>query len=195
MNIKRKWFLFLIAALVVTSACNLVSNVFNPVDEVVSEIEELADQVDIEEIEEELDMLATEIPSSLDELPGLDELPDLDDLGDLGDLGDLEATVQALQEGFGSDEIPPDIPVVDKPAEILFGSDDLVSYTTQVEFDSVLSFYQEEMPLTDWQPNDDGTVITAEAAVLRYTKADRDAIVTVSVQDGITYVMITIQPR
>jgi len=118
-------------------------------------------------------------------------------LPDLGDLGDLEATVQAFQEGFGSDEIPPDIPVVDDISEMLFGSKDIVSYTTPMSMDSVISFYQNEMTEFDWEPKEDGTVVTDEAAVLQFEKPGRDAIVTLSVnpQDGYTYVMVTIQPK
>ena len=191
MNKKRKWFLFLIGVLLVSSACNLVSYLSNPVDEAVSEIEELADQIDIEEIEQELETLTTGIPSNLD------ELPNLDDIGNLGDLGDLDATVQALQEGFGSDEVPPDIPVVDEQKEILFGSKDTVSYSTPMELDDVIAFYQDEMPSYDWKPKENGTVIQDGAAVLQFEKPGRDAIVTMSKNqdDGLTYVMIIIQPR
>ena len=137
MNTKMRWLLFLAGVLLVTSACSLFSTLSNPVDNAVSEIEELADQVDIQQLEEELDALATELPSSLDEIPSLD---------DLGDLGDLEATAQAFQEGFGSGEVPPDIPMVDEPRQDLFGSDDIVSYNTPMSYDEVLAFYQEQMP-------------------------------------------------
>ena len=191
MDHKIKKFAYLVGVLIVASACNLVSNFFNPVDEVVSEIEDLAEQVDIEDIEEGLDMLATELPG------GLDELGDFGDFGDLGDLSNLEATVQAFQEGFEFGEIPEDIPIVDDPKDNLFGSKDLVSYMTPMAFENVLSFYQEEMPENDWTLKDEGNIITEDTAVVQFEKPNRNAIVTLGVnpQDGSTFVMISIQVK
>jgi len=191
MNPKFRWLLYLAGALIVTSACNLFSTLTNPVEDVVSEVEALADQVDLQELEEGIDMLATEIPSEIG------DLGNLDDLGDLGDLGDLEATVQALQEGFGSSDFPVDIPVVDEPRDDLYGTQDMVSYMTPLEFETVLSFYQEQMPENDWEPRQEGTVVSADSAVLHFEKPDRSAIVALGInpQDGKTFVMITIQSK
>jgi hypothetical protein len=191
MNQKFRWLLYLAGALIVTSACNLFSTLTNPVEDVVSEVEALADQVDIQELEKGIEMLATELPDELG------DLGNLDDLGDLGDFGDLEATVQALQEGLGSSDFPEDIPVVDEPRDDLYGTQDVVSYMTPLEFETVLSFYQEQMPVNDWEPRQDGNVISADSAVLQFEKPNRTAIVVLGInpQDGKTIVMITIQPK
>ena len=186
MNKKRNWFLLMTGVLLASSACNLISHLFNPLDETITEIEELSTQIDIEEIK----TIATDIPSALD------DLPNLDDLGDLGDFGDLDATVQALQEGFTSDEIPADIPVVEDLNEILFSSKNVVTYSTSMDLATVISFYQDEMPTYDWKVKEDLTEIHNETAVLQYEKSGRNAIVTLSsnMGDGFTYVMITIGP-
>jgi HAMP domain-containing protein len=191
MEHKIRWLLSLTGVIIIASACNLFTNLFNPVDEVVSQIEDLADEVDIENIEEEIEALATELPL---------EIPDIGDLGnlsDLDDIGELEATVQAFQEGLESGELPPDIPTVDDPIEILFSSAALLTYTTPIEFEPVLSFYQEQMPEYGWEPKDDGTVIMGDTAILHFYKPDRDAIVTLGLNppDGTTFVMVTIQPK
>ena len=191
MNKKQKWLLFLIGVLLVSSACNLVSYLSNPVDEAVSEIEALTDQINIDEIEQELETIATDLPSSLD------ELPNLDDLGDLVDLDDLDETIKDLQEGFVSDEIPPDIPVLEEQTEMLIGSKDTVFYTTPKDLGHVISFYQDEMLAYDWKPKENDTVIHAEDAVLQFEKPERDAIVILkkNQEDGLTYIKIIIQPR
>ena len=90
MDHKIKWLLYLTGIIFIASACNLVTNFFNPVDEAVSEIEDLAEKVDIENIESEIEALATQLPS---------ELPDIGDLDDLGDLGELDLLETVLRKG------------------------------------------------------------------------------------------------
>jgi len=187
MNTKPRWWLFLAGALLVTSACSLFSTVLNPVDKAVSEIEDLATQVDVGQLEEELSTLATELPSTLEAIPNVD---------DLGDLGDIQATADAFQESFTSGEAPDDIPRVDERQD-LFTSKDLVSYSTALSLDVVLAFYQEQMPVNDWKPVPDSSVIMAESVVLAFEKPNRDAFVTLNLdpQSGNTLVSIVIQPK
>lgn len=187
MNTKPRWLLFLAGVLLVTSACSLFSTVLNPVDKAVSEIEDLATQVDMDQLEEELSTLATELPSTLEAMPNVD---------DLGDLGDIQATADAFQESFTSGEAPEDIPRVDERQD-LFTSKDIVSYRTSLSFDEVLAFYQEQMPLNDWESVPDSSVIMAESVVLAFEKPDRNAFVTLNLdpQDGKTMVSIVIQPK
>jgi hypothetical protein len=182
MDHKIKWLMYLTGALLIVSACNLVNRVTNPVDEVVSEIEELAEEVEIEDIEREIEALATELPS---------ELPDI------GDFGDLQETAQAFQEGFDTGELPPDIPVVDEPIEIVLSSAEFLSYTPPLEFETVLTFYQEEMIEYGWEPNDDEPMIMGEMAVLQFNRPDREAVVSLGTnpQDGTTFVMVNVQPK
>lgn len=201
MNHKIKWLSFFVSILIISSACNLLSNGLNPVNDVVSEVEDLADQIPVDDIKEEIENLVTDLPDDIEalatdlpvdietlvtDLP--DEIGDLGDLGDLGDIGDL------ITEGLGSGEIPPDIPVVEDSKENLFGSENVVSYLTPFDFDFVLDFYQAEMPNNGWSAKE-GSVITDDAALLYFEKSGRDATVTLSYTpiDDKTAVLILIQ--
>ncbi len=166
---------------IVSSACNLI-RLMNPVDEVVSEIETLTTQIPIEEIEENLEALATEIPS------------DFGDIGDLGGLTELAGTMEAYQDGFATGEAPPDIPVIAENENFL-GSRDLVSYQTPLKFPAVLDFYQHEMVVNGWQFQTDDSVITDQAAVLRFAKPNREALLTLGYNEANnnTVVLITIE--
>ena len=85
-HFSRKWIILLILAMVTVSACNLFSNLLNPVDNVVSEVEDIATQVNIDNIEELQENIQTMVP----------DIP--------SDLGDLQATAEAVQEDFASGE-------------------------------------------------------------------------------------------
>lgn len=184
MNTKPRWWWLLVGILLISSACSLFSTVLNPVDKAVSEIEDLATQVDVDQLGEELSTLATELPSTLEAMPNVD------------DLGDIQATADAFQESFTSGEAPPDIPRVDE-REDLFASQDIVSYSTTLSLDEVLAFYQEQMPINDWQPVPDSSVIMAESVILAFEKPNRSAFVTLNLdpQSGKTLVSIVIQPK
>ncbi len=182
MDQKIKWLLFISCTLLIASACNLANRLTNPVDEVVSEIEEIAEEVDIEKIEGEIETLATKLP---------DEIPDM------SDLEGLQETAEAFQEGFQSGELPPDIPMVDETVEIIMSSKELLSYTTPLEFDTVLTFYQEEMIVYGWEPQEGETMILGETALLQFDKPDREATITLGVNPGDknTLVIITVQAK
>lgn len=218
MDKRIKWLLYFSVVLIITCACNLLSGL-NPVDDVVSEIEDLATQIPVDEIKDEIEALVTEIPGDLEtlvtDLPadldeGLDtlatdlpsELDDIegeidalatefpDELGDLGDVGDL------IDDVLGSEEAPSDIPLVDDPKEILIESEALISYFTSQDFNFVLSFYQEQMPINGWVETGD-SVINEDTALLYYEKPDRKVTITLSINpvDDETTVMIIIQDK
>ena len=189
-NRKRNWILIISVVLIVSSACNLFS-ALNPANQVISEIKDLTTQIPMDAIEEGIDALSTEIPG------GIGDLGDIGDLLDLGNLGNLEATAQALAEGFEPGEIPPDIPVVEAPNENLFSSKSLVTYGTSMSFDTVLAFYQKEMPANQWNPKGEGDVFSDNIAILNFTKPNRDAVVTLSFdsENNKTTVLISIQPK
>ena len=215
MNQKIKWYIGLSIALVFISACSLLNNL-NPFNDIASEIEDLADQIPIEDIQdqiedlvtgmpEDLENLVTDLPSSLDDIQ--DELDTLatdlpDDLDAL--VTDLPSEVDDILGDFsgliddvlGSDEIPADIPVVDGEKKDLLSSEKVVSYSTSMSFDSVLTFYQEQMPINGWSEKE-GSVITDEAALLYFENSDREATVTLSYNSGgsETVVMIIIQEK
>jgi hypothetical protein len=178
--------------LVLISACGLL-NRLNPFGGVAPDVEELAEQIPVEEIQKEVEALTTDLPGDLEALAT--DLPD--DLGQIedviGDLGDIDEVGDLLGEGG---EIPADIPVVEDPKEELFSSDKIVSYLTPLDFDSVLSFYQAQMLEHSWTPKD-GSVIADDAALLYYEKPDRQVTITMSFNpvDSQTAVMIIIQQK
>jgi hypothetical protein len=90
---------------------------------------------------------------------------------------------------------PEDIPIVSGTTENLFASEETVSYFTPMDFQSVLSFYQQEMPANGWEANSTDTVLTSDAAVLQYDKVDRHATISLSVSNDKTVVLIIITPN
>ncbi len=215
MNHKMKWLIGLGITLIFFSACSLLNNL-NPLDDIKSEIEDLADELPIDDIQGQIESLTTDLPGELDSLAtdlpaNLDEITDeLETLttdlpGDLNTLAtDIPSEVDDIVgdfEGFindvlGSDDIPEDIPVVEGEKDDLFASEKIVSYTTSLDFNSVLSFYQEQMLVNGWTVRE-GKVITEDAALLYFQKNDRQATVTLSysLSNSKTDVMIIIQEK
>jgi hypothetical protein len=106
-----------------------------------------------------------------------------------------QAMVTKAAVTFG--DAPADIPVVGGEKESYFSTAELVSYITPISYSEVLNFYKEQMAVNDWIKADEGWVETESAAVLNFTKPDRFATVTISINplDNMTVVMITIQPK
>ena len=171
--------LFLISIFLIASACNLVSNMVNPVDDVISEVENIATQVDVEDLEN----LGEEIQTAIPEIPT--------------DLGDLQATAESFQEDFTSGEVPSDVPIVEGETKDFFSSDTFVSYTTTMDFEDVLAFYKEELPNNGWEADEMGAFEIEGTALLSYSKDDQIILVTISTEasDGVTTVLITLQPK
>lgn len=67
----------------------------------------------------------------------------------------------------------------------LFVSNDITSFQTEAEFDEVVSFYQEQMLEAGYEVVQEGTVLTTDAAVLKYSKDGQTFFVTIS-QSGET---------
>jgi hypothetical protein len=114
-----------------------------------------------------------------------------------GEGGDPLATAQALATQFASDsgELPEDIPLPDAELENFFTSANLVSYTVDMPFTEVLSFYEEEMIANGWSFIDEGSLVTTNTAVSNYQQVGRNALLTISGQaDGnLTVVQIILQ--
>jgi hypothetical protein len=215
MNHKIKWLIGLSIALFMISACGLFDNL-NPLENITTEIDDLAEQLPMEEIQGqiedlttslpgEIETLATDLPDEIDNITGdletlATDLPgDLDTIATdipsevddiIGDLGGI------LDDESESENIPADIPVVEGQKDNLFGSEQVVSYMTPIDFATVLSFYQEQMPINGWTAKE-GDVITEDAALLYYEKTGREATVTLSYSagDSKTVVMIIIQVK
>ena len=112
---------------------------------------------------------------------------------------DLLATIQAIAtQGLPPNNPPDDIPLVAQgDLKFLFATEFTVSYQTDLDYQTVLEFYKQEMPANGWEADQEGSVATGYAAMLRYEKIDRTATVALgAVSPGqTTSVLITIYPR
>jgi len=203
MDKKIKWLLYLGSIFITASACNLFSiGIDNVVDDVISEIEDLSEQIPVEEIIDEIESAATDLQIDIDNIEEeidalVTEIPfDLDDFGDIGNLGDFDSIRDLIEDGLisGSGEAPEDIPIVEDPKEILIESEELVSYLTPQDFSFIKAFYMEQMPLNGWSAVQDN-IINDNSALLFYEKGDQEATITINFNpsDGKTSVMIFVQ--
>ena len=200
MDKKTRWLLALGAIFISASACNLFSIGLDNVDDVVSEIEDLTDQIPIEDIIDEIESAATDHPIDMDKIDDeidalATEIPSaLDEIGDIGDLGNLDDLRDIIEDGLLSGEAPEDIPVVDDPDEILIESKDIVSYLTSEDFSTIKAFYMEQMPLNGWSEVEDN-IINENSALLFFEKGDREVTITINFNpsDSQTSVMIFVQ--
>jgi hypothetical protein len=98
-------------------------------------------------------------------------------------LDDVAATAQALatQALSGLGTPPPDIPVVEGETKDVIAMENILSYSTSLSFAEVVAYYKKAMPDNGWEFNKDGSLEMGELAVLNFTRADRDAIVNISV--------------
>ena len=110
-----------------------------------------------------------------------------------GEVGDLRATAQAGIENFQASTPPDDIPLVPGELEGLITSNQLINYTTSMDFQEVVDFYKEEMPANDWK-SEDKSVESGTNNILFFTKSDRQAMITIigDPQNHQTQVTITI---
>jgi hypothetical protein len=111
----------------------------------------------------------------------------------------LLGTVQAMATaGVNFGQAPADIPLVNVQNIVNFaGSDQLVTYSTNLDYDTVLAFYKEAMPKQDWSAVTQGSVENKDSAILKYAKGDRLATVTLSVNpiDNKAIVVILVQGK
>jgi hypothetical protein len=98
-------------------------------------------------------------------------------------LGDAAATAQAAAtEALGSlGTPPPDIPLVEGETKDVFAMESLLTYSTPLAFDEVVAFYKEAMPANGWEYLKDSSLEMGELAVLNFSRAGRDASVTVTI--------------
>lgn len=110
----------------------------------------------------------------------------------------VETAKAVATQGLDMGEAPEDIPVVDEATVTNFyGSEALVSYTTSLDFASVVAFYKEKMPALGWEANATKSFELKSITALTWTLVDRQAmvIITVNPVDGSSLVAITISPR
>jgi hypothetical protein len=205
MNKRLSLYLFAGFLLSFTLACNLLSNVTNQVNEVKDTAVSVATLAgEGQKWIETARAVATEVGDS-----GLLETAQAY-ATQVGESGFLEtAQAYATEEGpaiaetakaiatrlpSNSGEIPEDIPVLPGENEQLFGSNELVSYTTGMDINSVVEFYKTEMPNKGWEKGDQDSLETSNIAYLYFKKQDRSASVVISVNplNNKTLVVITI---
>jgi hypothetical protein len=106
----------------------------------------------------------------------------------------LLATVRvAATQGVRTGSAPEDIPVVEEDTIVNFyGSESVVSYLTSLDFESVLDFYENEMPANGWQATSQVTVETNAVARMKYGKVERTADILVNVNPLDQKTMVTI---
>jgi hypothetical protein len=198
-------YLFTGFLLSLTLACNLISNVSNQVNEVKDTAVSVATQVgEGQKWLGTAKAVATEVGNS-----GLLETAQVY-ATQVGESGFLEtAQAYATENGPGmietakaiatqipsnTGEIPDDIPVVPGENEELFGSNELVSYTTGMDFNAVVDFYKTEMPNNGWEKGDQDSLETSNIAYLYFKKQNRSASVVISINPltSKTLVVITI---
>ncbi len=109
-------------------------------------------------------------------------------------LGDAAATAQALAtQTFGNlGTPPPDVPRVAGEIKDVFSTENLLSYSTPLAFADVVTFYKEAMPTNGWELQKNGSLEMPELVVLSYTRADRDAIVTISINPADKQTLVNI---
>jgi hypothetical protein len=86
-----------------------------------------------------------------------------------------QQTVRSITGGAGA---PTDIPLPDS-RRILLSSPDKLIYTTDAAYGSLTELYLVEMPRLGWREQE-GSVTTESAAVLRFSKGQRSATVTIA---------------
>jgi hypothetical protein len=111
----------------------------------------------------------------------------------------LAGTVQALatQGGSTTGQAPQDIPLVEGTKTNLVTSENFVTYLTSMDFKSVVSFYETQMPVNGWTKVEDESIQNDNSAVLVYDKPSRKATITLGVNptDNSTVVAISISQK
>ncbi|MDW8326457.1 MAG: hypothetical protein RMK99_07820 [Anaerolineales bacterium] len=114
-------------------------------------------------------------------------------------LDDVAATAQAMAtQAFGGlGTPPPDIPLVEGETKDVFAMEGILSYSTSLSFAEVVAYYKKAMPDNGWEFQKDASLEMGELAVLNFTRADRDAVVSISVNptDKRTLVSIVVTQK
>jgi len=110
---------------------------------------------------------------------------------------EIVATAKGLvtQVAAETPVVPEDIPLVEGERQHLTAILGMVTYSTSLPYDDVLSFYLAEMPANGWELVSEGSYQIPNSAVLNYQKVDRKATVSMSVVEKQTYLLILIQNR
>ncbi|MEM3046507.1 MAG: hypothetical protein QW057_05415 [Candidatus Bathyarchaeia archaeon] len=94
--------------------------------------------------------------------------------------------------------VPEDIPLIaDESMTNLYVSDSLISYYANLDLPIMLAYYKASMPVMGWEAAKTGNMESDTAAVLRYSKPDRTATITLTANPltDQTIVLIAINAR
>ena len=96
---------------------------------------------------------------------------------------DIPATIEAylgeIQQPL-SEDIPEDIPLVNSQnINKLFKTPQLITYTTTMDYDDVISFYKTQMPSMGWIGLERGTTEMDAFTFLKFSKKDREASISI----------------
>ncbi len=97
---------------------------------------------------------------------------------------DVPATAQAAfndAKEFLSGEAPADIPVPDSSnLNALVKSNGSITFSTSMEYDTILDFYNREMPANGWRKVTRDSIETGLASIVTYMKDQRKATLTIT---------------
>jgi hypothetical protein len=144
------------------------------------------------ELQDTLESAATEHPELAETL----RAAATDQPGLLETLGAM--ATRYAEGGANTGEVPEDIPLVDRSTlKDLYVADVLITYSTSLDYATVLDFYKEQMPAKGWTASETGTFETGSTAMLSYEKPDRTAnlILTGDVTNNQVSVVIQISPK
>lgn len=96
--------------------------------------------------------------------------------------GELLPTIEAAATQYLFPGAPPDDVPVFKGGDVtnLLTNQSTISYMVDISVPELVEFYQEEMPALEWSDVSEDGLIREQAAVLRFSKPDRVATVTLT---------------
>lgn len=179
------WIFLLIFAALLALSCNAITQVADKAGEVESAAQTAAalataGQAIVTQVEGSGALQTAEAIATLAEESGLvstakavvTEIP--------GESADAVATLGVVMTEGAYGEAPEDIPIVEAEINNFFGSDNLVSYTTPMDYQQTIDFYTAQMPAYGWTANEDETISSTSYTVLLYETGTRQATVTIS---------------
>ncbi len=93
----------------------------------------------------------------------------------------MKETGQAMATQLSPGEVPADIPVVEGDKGEFYSSQEVVSYETGLDFQTVIDFYKQEMPAKGWSFSEQDSTEMENLATLLYEKPDRKATINLTV--------------
>jgi hypothetical protein len=112
--------------------------------------------------------------------------------------GMIETAEAVATQGFQPGAGPENVPLVDQSTIFnYFGTSEMATYATSLDFSSVVEFYRTNMPQYGWTQDATLSYETADTVMLYYKGDGNVAIVTITLNaaDNSTLVSIIIQPQ